>query len=199
MMQHGRPTKSGALTRWLMRWRSRRERRERAARLYVAAARCARTPRFYRELGVPDTPQGRFEMVTAHVVLLTRALGRMGEMQLAQEVVDAFFRDVDRNLREMGVGDLSVGRKMRRLAGRYLTRARELAAALDREDEQALAAILARGLGSPRPPDAGMHALARHLLAEERRLSRMTHLPAEANGIFGFHFEEARPGGRGRS
>ena len=172
MMQWPRRTKSGPVARWLARWRSRRDRRARGARLYAAAVRRARSPRFYREFGVPDTPEARFEMVTVQVVLFVRALRRLREARLAQDLVDAFFTDVDRNLREMGVGDLAVGRRVRRLAAAYLARAQDLGAALDAGSEPAVAEVLARHFGDRRPGEEGLRGLARHFLEEDRRLCR---------------------------
>lgn len=87
-----------------------------ARRLYVAAVRQAREPVFYRTLGVPDTPVGRFELIALHgFLVLERLKGDPDAVRLAQAFADAVVDDLDRNLREMGVGDLSVGRKVKQL------------------------------------------------------------------------------------
>ena len=72
----------------------------------------ARAPAFFRELGVPDTPEGRFEMIALHVALAVRRLRREGApgRALGQELFDLMLTDLDQSLRELGVGDLSVGR-----------------------------------------------------------------------------------------
>jgi cytochrome b pre-mRNA-processing protein 3 len=86
--------------------------------LFQSAIQQARSPDLYQEGQAPDTPEGRFELYTAHVVLLLRRLagGEAAVAEVRQEVFDAFVRNLDDGLREMGVGDLSVGKKMRRLA-----------------------------------------------------------------------------------
>ena len=82
--------------------------------LYGAAVAAARDPYFYVELGVPDTLDGRFDLVGLHAFLLIRRFSEdKAAKDLAQAVFDAMFNDMDVNLREMGVGDLSVGKKVR--------------------------------------------------------------------------------------
>lgn len=87
-----------------------------AGRLYVAAVRQAREPDFYSRLGVPDTPVGRFELIALHGFLVMKRLKtEPGAVRLLQAFANAVVDDLDRNLREMGVGDLSVGRKVKQL------------------------------------------------------------------------------------
>ncbi len=116
-------------------------------RLYAAAAEQARTPAFYADMGAADTVEGRFELYTLHVVFLLRRLkgqgGAVGEV--SQALFDTYLRSLDDALREMGVGDLSVGKKMRRLGeafyGRVKTYEDAIAALPDRAP---LEAVLAR-------------------------------------------------------
>ena len=93
-------------------------RRETAYRLYGAIVERARRPAFYAALGVPDTLDGRFELVALHAVLVIRRLNAAHErtQEFAQELFDALFADMDRALREMGTGDLSVGKQVKRMA-----------------------------------------------------------------------------------
>jgi cytochrome b pre-mRNA-processing protein 3 len=93
-------------------------------RLYVAAAAQARQPDFYTRLGAADSVEGRFELYTLHVVLLLRRLkGQGGAVsEISQALFDAYVRSLDDALREMGVGDLSVGKKMRRLGEAFFGR-----------------------------------------------------------------------------
>ncbi|MEQ1931228.1 MAG: ubiquinol-cytochrome C chaperone family protein [Parvularculaceae bacterium] len=91
--------------------------REAAQALYGRAVGQARLPIFYEELGVADTVEGRSELVMLHVFLvLTRLKSEGGARQLGRCVSEAFFENMDDSLREAGVGDLVVGRKIRALA-----------------------------------------------------------------------------------
>jgi cytochrome b pre-mRNA-processing protein 3 len=73
----------------------------------------AREPFFYRDLGVPDTVNGRFDLLVLHLwVVLRRLKSIEGGMGLAQALFDRFCDDMDDNLREMGVGDLTVPKRM---------------------------------------------------------------------------------------
>jgi cytochrome b pre-mRNA-processing protein 3 len=125
---------------------------------YRALVARARLPVFYRELGVPDTVDGRFDPLVLHLVLLLRRLNGEGEIggALGQDIFDLFVRDMDRSIREMGVGDLGMKRRMRDIAKSFYGRAASYSAALDGSDPEALAAALDRNFfpeGS-RPADA---------------------------------------------
>ena len=85
-------------------------------RLYAAAVAQARQPAFYADCGVPDTPTGRFDVIVLHGFLLMHRLkAAPAGRPLAQAFCDAVVEDMDRNLREMGIGDLSVGKKAKKL------------------------------------------------------------------------------------
>lgn len=85
--------------------------------VYGAIVAQARRPGFYRAAGVPDTAEGRFAMVALHGFLAMDRLGRdAGAEEFSQALFDVMFADMDRNLREMGVGDLSIGKKVTGLA-----------------------------------------------------------------------------------
>ncbi len=100
--------------------------------LYEAAIAQARQPILYAELGAPDTVEGRFELYTLHVVMvLHRLKGIGGEAgDASQALFDVYILALDDALREMGVGDLVVGKKMRRLGEAFYGRARHYEAAL---------------------------------------------------------------------
>ncbi len=102
------------------------------AALYAACASAARNPVFYQDLAVPDTVEGRFEVYALHVLLVIDRLRGQGEPAAAvsQALFDALLRGLDDGLREMGVGDLSVGKKMRKLGEALYGRARNLDRAL---------------------------------------------------------------------
>ena len=96
--------------------------------VYGALVRQARTPWFYADLGVPDTVEGRFEMIALHgFLVLHRFKGVTGENktrteELGQAVFDLMFADMDRNLRELGTGDLGVAKRVKALAKGFLGR-----------------------------------------------------------------------------
>jgi len=73
----------------------------------------AREPLFYRDLGVPDTVNGRFDLLVLHLWMVLRRLKSIeGGADLSQALFDRFCEDMDGNLREMGVGDLTVPKRM---------------------------------------------------------------------------------------
>ena len=86
-----------------------------ADRLYAAIVAAARQPKFYAEWGVPDTVDGRFDMIVLHLYLVMDRL-KPENLDFRQSLSETFFADMDRSIREMGAGDLSVGKKVRRMA-----------------------------------------------------------------------------------
>jgi cytochrome b pre-mRNA-processing protein 3 len=88
-----------------------------AERLYAALVAQSRQPVFYAELGVPDSVDGRFDMILLHSFIVMRRLGREGKSprSLSQAIYDVMFVDMDRAVREMGIGDLSVKKHVRRM------------------------------------------------------------------------------------
>ncbi len=109
-----------------------RARREAALALYGKLARRAREPELYTALGVPDTFDGRFDALALYVALmLLRLQGRgTGAEALATELSSLFVADMDRTIREIGVGDLSVGKHVKRMASAMLGRMEAYGAAL---------------------------------------------------------------------
>ncbi len=108
-----------------------------ALTLYGQIVEQARVPEFYHSLGVPDSPTGRFDMIALHGFLVLHRLRSDQESgALAQALSDTMFADMDRNLREMGVGDLSVGKHMKRLASHYFGRVVAYETGLGGTDDQ---------------------------------------------------------------
>src|SRR6185369_17559638 len=105
-------------------------------------------PIFYAAYGVPDTIDGRYDMIVLHAILVLDRLKSAGGEgnEFAQRLTDYLFSDMDRSLREMGVGDLSVGKKVRRMAEVFYGRAQAYRPALERLDEAALAEALYRNV-----------------------------------------------------
>lgn len=126
--------------------------RQIGAALYEAVTRQARQPAFYADFGVPDTVEGRFELYNLHVVLLLHRLkGLGGEAgEVSQALFDAYVQSLDDALRDMGVGDLSVGKKMRKLGEAFYGRAKSYDSALSAGGEE-LSALVARTLYAEAP------------------------------------------------
>lgn len=125
----------------------RREAAEAARALYERAVAQARQPRFYANLGVPDSLDGRYDMVALHVFLLLRRLKHEGPAgaRLAQCLFNVMFHDMDESLRELGAGDLGVGRRVKAMARAFYGRIAAYEAGLA-GDDGVLAAALARNL-----------------------------------------------------
>ena len=124
--------------------------------LYGAAVAAARAPAYYLDYAVADTLQGRFDLVGLHVALLIRRLRHDPAPEgqtLAQAVFDAMFNDMDVNLREMGVGDMSISKRVKRMWEGFHGRAQAYEAALDAADPQGLAEALIRNLWAGVAPD----------------------------------------------
>ena len=155
--------------------RAARARLARARGIYAGLVALAREEIFYREHAVPDSADGRFEMIGLHVILAIRHLRRQGDegRALAQALFDVMFADMDRSLREMGVGDLSVGKHVKHLAQTFLARAEALKRPLAAGDAAAILPVLLRnvyqGGAAPRPEQVEL--LAQALLARDRALA----------------------------
>ncbi len=113
------------------------------AELYAACVDQARQVEFYQDLQVADTIDGRFDLLLLHVFLLMYRLHEAGALK--QQLFDLMFADMDRNLREMGVGDMSVGKKIRPMISAFYGRGKAYQKALG-ESDGALAATLGRNL-----------------------------------------------------
>lgn len=116
--------------------------------LYAESVRAARDPYFYETLGVPDTLDGRFDLVGLYASMVIRRLRILPPKgpRVAQAVFDAMFSDMDINLREMGVGDMSVAKKVRAMWEAFHGRAAAYEAPLAAQDADALTAALVRNV-----------------------------------------------------
>lgn len=135
-----------------------------AHRLYQRTVDQARKPVIYESWGVPDTPLGRFDSIALHCFLvLNRLKDETRAAGFAEKYSGALFNDMDRSLREMGVGDLSVGKKVRKIAEGFYGRSAAYARAL--AGGEALVDTLARNLygDGTRPDDAVLNALAAYV------------------------------------
>ncbi len=149
-------------------WSRTRAEAEIAHRLYGAIVTQARNPVFYRDLGVPDSVDGRFDMIVLHLFLAIEKLAALEQRRAAvsQELMDTFFSDMDRSLREMGAGDMGVPHRIKTMAKSFFGRAEAYRDAVRNGDRDALAAAIARNVfpdDDVVPPAAG--ALANYVLA----------------------------------
>ncbi len=152
--------------------------------LYSAMVEQSRQPVFYAELGVPDTLEGRFDMLCLHISLLLR---RLGSCELTQALVDVMFADMDVNLRESGVSDLRVGPKVRKMAEAFYGRLHAYEAALDGNDRDGLIQALLRNLY--RAPD---HAAASQIATYVFGLARQLEESSDQS-LQGGHLNLERP------
>nr|WP_255616352.1 ubiquinol-cytochrome C chaperone family protein [Microvirga puerhi] len=139
------------------------------ATLYKGVATASREPGLYASLDIPDTLEGRFESLSLHMVLILRALRHLPAPadDVAKDLTDAFFADLDASLREMGAGDTVVPKRMKKLASSFYGRARAYDAPLQEQDEVALAEALGRNAQGTEAPAI---PLARYALAADRTL-----------------------------
>ncbi|MDB5614905.1 MAG: ubiquinol-cytochrome chaperone [Devosia sp.] len=146
--------------------------------VYSAIVAQSRQPIFYAYWGVPDTVTGRFDMISLHMALLFRRLRAESGAQkdFSQAVFDLFFKDMDQSLREMGVGDLGVPKRIQKMGNIFFGLLAAMNEAMDRNDAVALEGVLARNIFSEETAQHG-GSLAQYLLAEDRVLSGQ---PAQA-------------------
>ncbi|MDI6838950.1 MAG: ubiquinol-cytochrome C chaperone family protein, partial [Rhizobiaceae bacterium] len=167
-------------------FRQKKHNRQIMERQYAALTAAARTPYFYSDLSVPDTVMGRLEMLSIVLILFFRRTAKSARsgQELAQEIIDAFFQDVDHSIRELGVGDPGVPKRMKKLAGRFYGRAESYGAALDKGDGELLAQALTRNIYPERGEDApDMHGLARWMIEEEAHLRDIPEESVETGSV----------------
>ena len=150
--------------------------------LYGAIVAQARSPVFYTHYGVSDSVEGRFELIVLHLMLVLRRLGADGVAAserepslgpgsaVGQQLFDVFCRDLDDNLREMGVGDLAVPRRMRQFGEAFYGRQAAYAAALGAVDPQELEKALARNILGEGNAGEKAAPLARYMRAAAAQL-----------------------------
>src|SRR5690348_7526836 len=139
--------------------------------LYGMIVAQARTPVFYREYGVPDTIAGRFDLLLLHVALVVERLMREEPAKaFGQALFDRFCTDMDDNLREMGIGDLSVPKHMKRVGEAFYGRSQAYQVALGAHGDGALAEAVIRNVYGGAAPAPGA---AERLAAYIRRVAEV--------------------------
>ncbi len=131
--------------------------------LYAAVIAQARAADLYAELGVPDTVEGRFEMMILHCGLVVARLGRdAGTREAGTRLAELFFEDMDRTLREDGVGDVSVPKRIKKIAAAFYGRLTAYETAPSRD---ALVDAVSRNVYDERAPAGAAEALATYIQA----------------------------------
>jgi len=144
--------------------------------LYESIVTSARRPKFYEDWSVPDTPLGRYEMLSVHFFLLLHRLqGKDGALrEIAQELTDHFFLDLDHSLREFGIGDMGLPKRMKKFAKMFYGRLAAYTEAVDAGDVGALAGALRRNV---RPDDEawdGAEPIADYVIRANSGLNDIT-------------------------
>lgn len=141
--------------------------------LYGNAVAIAREPSFFRDHGVADTVDGRFDALALVVALVMRRLKSCGDegAELSQQLFDSMFSDMDLSLREMGAGDIGVSKRVRIMAEAFMGRLDAYVSAIDDGDREALAAAIGRNL--LRDEGTASPELVDFVLALEARLSAL--------------------------
>jgi cytochrome b pre-mRNA-processing protein 3 len=139
--------------------------RDTALRLYEIIVERAREPVFFTRYGVPDTLDGRFELLALHGFLVLNRLKkeRSRTAELAQQLFDIMFSDLDRALREMGVGDLGVGRQVKTMAKAFYGRIGAYEAGLTTGDAGLGQALRRNLFGTVTVPDRCVDEIAAYV------------------------------------
>lgn len=145
--------------------RRRSPHREVAERLYAALAAQARQTAFFAELGVPDTVDGRFDVLALHAwMVIDRLRAEPDGEAAAQALFDAMFGHLDTAVREMGAQDLGVGRRIKVMAEGLHGRALAFRAAMADSEPKTLEVALRRNVfGTVKPTDHAVARLARYV------------------------------------
>jgi cytochrome b pre-mRNA-processing protein 3 len=141
--------------------------------LYEQIVAAARQPFLYLDARAPDTPLGRYEMIALHAFLvLERLRGQPGAAaDVAQELTDRFFADMEDGLRGLGIGDLGIPKRMKKLARMFFGRTLAYRAALADRDGDALADALVRNVRPGEKRDEAAERLALYVFKTEHALA----------------------------
>ena len=151
--------------------------------LYVAAVAQARQPLFYVEYGVPDTVDGRFDLIVLHVYLFLRQLNQLAlpddgsaesaqAAQRAQSLFDIMFSDMDRSLREMGVSDISIGKRVKQMGKAFYGRAVAYDKGLAGPDTVLQDALERNLFGTVQPSQNQLAAMAKYIRYQTANLAK---------------------------
>lgn len=155
--------------------------RRKASELYGAVVAQARERDIFADLNVADTPEGRFEVLVLHLFLVMERLRAEGGAadEMSRTLMETFVTDMDDNMREMGVGDLTVPKKVKKAAAAFYDRAEAYRAALASADPGALAAALEAAIPATDGRPLEVSALAQRVCARRAALAG-----APVDGLF---------------
>ena len=144
-----------------------------AMELYLEVVTQARQPYFYTDLAVPDTPDGRYDMIMIHAFLLLHRLKRdlPHTEELSQDLFDIMFEDMDKSLREMGAGDVGIGRRIKEMAKAFYGRIAAYDESLKRSDESLDIALQRNVYRKSSANDEQVKALGSYMRREAANLS----------------------------
>ena len=170
-------------------WRARHANKAVIEQILGEIVAAARRPALYDALGAPNRIDGRFELLALHAGLVLRRLAALGGLadSIAQDLVNSVFIHFDDTLREMGLSDIAVAKRLKAMASAFYGRNAAYAAALDDGSTAGLAAALARNVYGAAGSDAGprAEALAHHVASLDAAL---TAIPVEAFATGRFRF-----------
>lgn len=152
---------------------------------YIALVEQARNHFFYDAMGVPDTLDGRFELIVLHLFLLQHRLmdDKITTEEFARQLAELFFADMDRSVRELGVADTGVRHRIKAMAKAYHGRLQVYAASL--ADDEMLHTALARNLyGTVKEGDVTMLAQAAEYMHSSSAMLKQTPLETITSGTF---------------
>lgn len=161
---------------WLPFSAKKRQQKARAQALYIAIVDLSRNAELFQACQIPDTVDGRFDVLSLHLFIVLRHIKTFdGLDDFADEVASVFATDMDRNLREMGVGDLSVGKHVKKMSAAFMGRFIAYDKAMKDNDADALSGALKRNIFRDAPVDpkllATLTAFTQQLSAAVAQLS----------------------------
>ena len=157
-------------------WRNRRSQVATASEIYGAIVARARNPGFYRRCGVSDTPEGRYELIVLTMSLVLERLRQLpgAAIDLQRLIIEAFVTDMDDCMREMGVGDLTVPKKVKRAAAGLMERMDLYRSALAAADDSAIQAALEANIPAVASTPGAAALLAISIRADIKQLAGLT-------------------------
>jgi cytochrome b pre-mRNA-processing protein 3 len=153
------------------------------AEIYRGCVAQARQPVFYTDAHVPDSVDGRFDLLILHVLLVIDRL--IDHPDETQQLFDILFADMDKNLREMGVSDVSIAKKMKPMLAAFYGRAKAYEDAMKLDDASLADALRKNIYGKATPSDDDVTRLTAYVRAAHQALAAQD-TQALLNGTISF-------------